>query len=114
VFIARKPTVMQNLRVGHYSFEQIKDFKYLEVNINQRNNIHNEIRLKLFSINIGYHTMSRTKTKLNIAYLSLIIMYVSETRATSKGDELKFLIFERNSIYGPILNLESENYERKK
>jgi len=57
MIVTRKPTVMQSLRVGQYLFEQVGDFKYLGVNINQRNDMHNEVMLRLASANRGYHTM---------------------------------------------------------
>jgi len=44
-------------------------------------------------------------------------MFFTKTWSTTKGDELKLLIFERKisrKIYGLILNLESESYERRK
>jgi len=43
MIVTRKPTVMQSLGVGQYLFEQVGDFKYLGVNINQRNYMHNEV-----------------------------------------------------------------------
>jgi hypothetical protein len=80
---------MLSLRVGQYLFEQVEDFKYLRFNINQRNDMHNKIKLKLISANRGYHTMRsmlssrllsrETKTKLYIAYLHPITMYACET-----------------------------------
>jgi len=67
-------TIMQSLRIGQYLFEQVEVFKYLEVNINQRNYMHNEVKLRPVSANKGYHTMRsmlssrllsrETKTKL--------------------------------------------------
>lgn len=57
---------MQDLRVGQYSFEQVVDYKSLGVNINQRNNMHNELRLILVSENNeGYHTMKSILTSSN-------------------------------------------------
>lgn len=113
---------MQNLRVGHYLFEQVKHFKYFGVNINQRNNMRNEIRPKIVSVNREYHIMKsifssslfsrETKTKLYIAYIRPIVMYACETWITTKSDDQKVLIFERKilrKIYGPTLNLELEN-----
>jgi len=44
-------------------------------------------------------------------------MYACETWSITKGNKQKLLIFESNilsKIYGPILNSESENYERRK
>jgi len=80
MIVTRKLTVMQSLRVGIYLFEQVDDFKYLGVNINQRNDMHNEVKLRLVLANRGYHTMRcillsrllsrETKTKLYIyAYI---------------------------------------------
>jgi len=34
MIVTRKQTVMQSLRVGPYLFEQVADFKYLGVNLN--------------------------------------------------------------------------------
>jgi hypothetical protein len=127
MIVTRKLTVMQSLRVGQYLFEQVEDFKYLGVNINQRNDMHNEIKLRLVSANRECHTMRsmlssrllsrETKTKLYIAYLRPIKMYTCKTWSTTRGDELKLLIFDRKilrKIYGPIINLETGSYERRK
>lgn len=38
-------TVKNNLCTEGFTFEQAEDFKYLEVNINEKNNMHNEIRM---------------------------------------------------------------------
>lgn len=53
MIVARKPMVMHGIRVGQYLFEKVGDFKYLGVNINQRNDMHNEVILKLGSANRG-------------------------------------------------------------
>jgi len=57
MMVTRKPRVMQSLRAGQYLSEQVEDFKYLGVNINQRNNMYNEVKMRLSSANRGYHTM---------------------------------------------------------
>jgi len=36
-----------NLCVGGLNFEQVGDFKYLGVNINEKNNMHTEIRMRI-------------------------------------------------------------------
>lgn len=92
-------TIMQILRAGYYSFEQVGYFKYLRVNINQINGMHNEIKLRLDSENRGYHTMrnilsswmlsKETKTKLFIGYLRPIVMYACEIWETTKSDKQK-------------------------
>jgi hypothetical protein len=127
MIVKRKPTVMQSLKVGQYLFGQVEDFKYTGININQRNDMHNEIKLRLVTANRGYHTMRsmlssrllsiETKTKLYIAYLRPIAIYACETWSTIRGNELKLLIFERKilrKIYGPIINPETGSYERRK
>lgn len=46
------------LKVGLYSFEQVHEFKYLIVNINTNNNMHNEIQLRMNSANKAYFAMN--------------------------------------------------------
>jgi len=124
--ISRRPRILQNISVDGYTFEQVEDFKYLGVNLNNRNYMHNEIRLKLNTANRGYYAMSKlfrskllsreTKKKLYISYLRPIVMYGGETWSTTKGDETKLLIFERKvlrRIYGSIYNTETGQYERR-
>jgi len=66
-------------------YEKVENFKCLGVNINQRNNMHNEIWLRLVSVNKEYHILRsilsrESKTKLYIiAYLRPIVMYACET-----------------------------------
>lgn len=90
--------------------------------------MHSGVKLRHGSANGGYHLMKsmlfseffsrETKTKLYITYLRLIIMCARKTGSTIKGDEIKLLIiFEWKILrkrYGPTLNRESKNYERKK
>lgn len=46
------------LKVIGYSFEQVEEFKYLEVNINEENNMHNKINLRMSAANSRrYFTM---------------------------------------------------------
>lgn len=58
------------------------------------------------------------KTKIYVAYLLPIVIYVRETRKTTKSDKLKLLTFVRKIlktiINRPSLNSDSESYERKK
>lgn len=83
----------------------------------------NEIRLRFSSSSRKYHKMRSTlpplieiKIKLYIAYLWPIIMYTYETWVTTKGDELKLLIFEREilkKIYGQIFKSKVRNLKGK-
>jgi len=55
--MTRNTTVKDNLCIEELTFEQVEDFKYLGVNINEKNNMHNEIRMRLNAANICYFTM---------------------------------------------------------
>jgi hypothetical protein len=41
------------IKVGPYAFEQVDELKYLGVNMNAKNNMHNEIRLRINNANIA-------------------------------------------------------------
>ncbi|KAL4141519.1 hypothetical protein QTP88_004148 [Uroleucon formosanum] len=112
------------IKVG--TFEQVDEFKYLGVNINSKNNMHNEIQLRIRNANKAYFAMSRmfssrllskaTKEKLYTFYLRPIVMYACETWSTTQGNEEKLLTFERKvlrKIYGPVRN-QIGKYERRK
>jgi len=114
------------LKVGPYTIEQVDEFRYLGVNINSKNNMHNEIQLRIRNANKAYFAMSRmfssrllskaTKEKLYTSYLRPIVMYACETWSTTQGDEEKLLTFEKKvlrKIYGPVRNQIGE-YERRK
>jgi len=46
MLMARHAPIMNDLVVGPYTFERVDDFKYLGVNINHKNDMHNEIKLR--------------------------------------------------------------------
>jgi len=46
MLMLRHTPVKKNLTAGPYTFEQVDDFKYLGVNINYKNDMHNEIKIK--------------------------------------------------------------------
>lgn len=50
---------IQNINIGQYTFEQVNNFKYLGVNINTNNNMHNEINLRIAAANRGYFVISK-------------------------------------------------------
>lgn len=118
--MSRCPRILQNFTVDGYTFEQVENFKYLGVNLNNRNYMHNEVRLRLNAANRRYYAMSKlfsskllsrkTKKKLCISYLRPIVMHGIVTWSTTKGDETKLLVFKRKvlrRIYGPIYNTET-------
>jgi hypothetical protein len=55
--MSRQVTPKSNLKVYGYSFKQVKEFKYLVVNINEKNNMHDEIKTKLMMASKIYYAM---------------------------------------------------------
>lgn len=54
-----------DLVVENYTFQQVKYFKCLGVNINQQDNMHNEIKLRISAANKGYYALGKLfKSKL--------------------------------------------------
>lgn len=115
--MSRHMIITVALKVGPYAFEQVYEFKYLGVNINSKNIMHNEIQLRIRNANQAYFAMSRmfssrllskaTKEKLYTSYLRPIVMYACETWSIIHGDEEKLLTFERKvvlEIYVPVRN----------
>ncbi|VVC29287.1 Hypothetical protein CINCED_3A009305 [Cinara cedri] len=105
-----------DLIVGNYFFQQVEDFKYIGVNINQNSNMHNKIKLKIFAANKGYYALGKlfrskllskqSKEFLYSSFLHPVLTYAYETWSNTKGDEEKMACFERRvlrRIYGPIL-----------
>ncbi|KAL4154176.1 hypothetical protein QTP88_002009 [Uroleucon formosanum] len=127
MLMARHAPIMNDLVVGPYTFERVNDFKYLGVNINHKNDMHNEIKLRINSANRAYFSLNKlftsrmllwtTKEKMYLAYLRPIVTYACETWSTTQGDEEKLLVFERKvlrKIYGPARNELTGDYERRK
>jgi len=48
-----------DLKIGPYYFEQLEDFKYLGFDNNSKNNINNEIKLRINAANRAYFAMKK-------------------------------------------------------
>ncbi|KAL4113957.1 hypothetical protein QTP88_017503 [Uroleucon formosanum] len=125
--MSRQVILKNNMKIIGYSFKKVEDFKYLGVNINKKNNMHNEIKIRMCVANRSYYAMKemfssklqsrRTKERLYITYLRPIATYACETWASTKGDEEKLSSFERKmlrKIYGPVYIMNSGIFKRKK
>lgn len=53
------------MQVDGYVFQEVTDFSYSGTNVNNRNNMHNEIKLRIASENKGYYALAELfKSKL--------------------------------------------------
>jgi hypothetical protein len=78
-----------NLQVDYLTFKKVESFKYLGVDINSRNDMHQEIVERLASGKRCYHSiqkllkskllLKRSKTLLYVNYLRPIVTYAYET-----------------------------------
>lgn len=79
-----------NIKIVPYYFEQMENFKYLGININDKNNMHNEIQIS--AANHAYFAMNKMLSSNNIknhvrkilkfykfCYLHPVVMYACET-----------------------------------
>jgi hypothetical protein len=62
--MSRQVTSKSNLKIYGYSFEQVKEFKYLGVNINEKNNMHEETKIRLMMANKSYYAMKEMFTSM--------------------------------------------------
>ncbi|VVC31227.1 OTU domain,Reverse transcriptase domain [Cinara cedri] len=127
LMVARRSPNIDHITVDDYIFKKVEVFKYLGVNLNSNNDMHEEINDRIACGNRCYYSIRRllkskllshnSKTLLYHSYLRPIITYVSETWSLTKGDSKRLMTFERKvlrKIYGPKLNAESQTYERRK
>ncbi|KAL4123073.1 hypothetical protein QTP88_015305 [Uroleucon formosanum] len=126
LMVARRSPNTDHITVDDYSFKKVEVFKYLGVNINSNNDMHEEINDRIACGNRCYYSIMRllkskllsrnSKTLLYHSYLRPIITYASETWSLTKGDSKRLMTFERKvlrNIYGPKFDAESLTYERR-
>ncbi|KAL4084839.1 hypothetical protein QTP88_027723 [Uroleucon formosanum] len=124
--VSRTPPNIDSIVVDNYKFEKVDNFKYLGININNKNDMHIEINERITSGNRCYFSIIKllrskllsrgSKVLLYHSYLQLLITYACETWLLTKGDSRRLITFERKvlqTIYGPILNPETQAYERR-
>lgn len=68
--MSRQVTQKNNIKVNGYLFKQVEEFKCLEVvNNNEKNNINNEINLKMCMANRSYYTMKEINKRVIIHHI---------------------------------------------
>lgn len=59
IYTLKLAVAKNNPVVNGYSFEQVTKFKYLGVNTNKENNLHNEISLRMRTVNGCFYIMKK-------------------------------------------------------
>lgn len=87
--ITRRSEDSSNLKVENKEFEQVKEFKYLGVTLNNKNIMHEEINVRLNAANRCYFAMEtifkskliskNVKEKLYISYIRPVLTYACAT-----------------------------------
>ena len=122
--VSAQPSNIELIQIGNYNIEKVSEFKYLGSLVNSNNNLNIEIKHRLRAADKCYfglrkhfrsHNINiKTKCRLYKTLIRPVLLYGSETWATTKNDENKIKIFERKilrRIYGPIkMETYSESY----
>jgi len=122
--VSRRPPNIDSIEVDNYKFEKFDNFKYLSVNINNKNDMHIEIDERITSGNRCYFSINKllrskllsreSSIQLYHSYLRRVITYADETWYLTKGNSRRLITFERKvlqTIYGPIVNPKIQTYE---
>lgn len=103
------------LKINNYTFENVKQFKYLGTMISSCNDLKIEIKSRLAMANRCFYGLKdqlkskyisiKTKTSLYKTLIRPVVLYGSECWALNRTEEDLLLIFERKilrNIFGPI------------
>lgn len=112
---ARHRQLGQNVTIGNYNFEVVKEFVYLGGVVDSNNNMSLEVKRRIMLANRAFFSLSHTmrskiisrKTKI-VLYKTLILpilMYGSESWTMNANEETILGSFERKilrKIFGPV------------
>lgn len=115
MFLSRREPFCQSIRIKHYEFKRVEQFKYLGSIFTEKNNVANEAAARIPAGNRCYYGLTkvlssravsrRMKEGLYTALIRLVVLYGSETWSIKKIHEYRFMVFERKvlrKIYGPV------------
>jgi len=75
--IPRYTVKKRALKIGPYAFEQVDEFKYLEINNNTKNNMHNEIQLRINNTNKAFFAMNKMLSSRLLSKVTKEKLYIS-------------------------------------
>jgi hypothetical protein len=104
----------QDIKIGNRSFENVSQFKYLEMTVTDQNLIQDEIKRRLNSGNACYHTVQNplsshllsenVKVRIQKTIILLVVLYGCDTWSLTVREGHKLRVFENRvlrRIFGP-------------
>jgi len=105
---------IQSVRTDNSTFERVEEFKYLGTTLTNKNSIAEEIKSRLRSGNVCYHSVQNLSTsrllsknvkiKIYRTIILLVVLYGFESWSLTLREERKLRVFENmvlRSIFGP-------------
>jgi hypothetical protein len=103
-----------NIKIDNKSFEKVEQFKYLGTTLTNRNSIQQEIKSRLRSGNVCYHSVQdllsssllskNTKVKIYITIILPVVLYGCDTWSLTLRKEHRLRVFENRVLrkkFGP-------------
>jgi len=102
------------VRIDNSTFERVEEFKYLETTLTHQNSIPEEIKSRLRSVNVCYHSVQNLlssgllsknlKIKIFRTIILPVVLYGCETWLLKLREERRLRVFENRvlrRIFGP-------------
>jgi hypothetical protein len=104
----------QNIKTDDKSFGSVEEFKYLGATLTNRNSIHEEIKSRLMSGNVCYHSLQNVlcsrslsknaKTRVYGTIILLVVLYGCKNWSLKLKEKQRVKVFENRvlrRIFGP-------------
>lgn len=117
----------RTVNINNKEFEVVSNFKYLGININERNQIEHEINARLNNANRSFYSMHKilksksvtqnTKVKIYRSIIQPVVLYAAETWPLKTNIIQRVQSFENKvlrKIYGPTFDTQLNLWRIKK
>ena len=117
--VSRSNVVMSrhyNAGRRHSSFERVEEFKYLGTNLTNQNSIQEEIKSRLKSGNVCYHSVQKLlsssllskneKTKIHRTIILPLVLYGCETWSFTLWEERRLRVFANRVLRKMLMKIQ--------